>query len=547
MTDSQTANGESEAESSPVPEIVPPRVWRNIISSWAITVVVFAMCLFLYTRNNAFPYFYHPDEAGKVEQILANERNFNHPLLLLTVTDLVSEITGMDRNRQETVIVGRWIAAGFAAIAVAALAMLAMHYQGLWAGICVGAIGAMSHRMLQYAHFMKEDTALVMGLALFFLALARFWDRRTTWNLILLAAASAVAASGKYMGFVTVLIAVPVVLLVARPGGSDARKRSMRIFFRAFAVALAVVNYYVILNLGAFFRSLKWEIKHSITHHGGLTRSVPHAEYFDRFVDDTFLLFWILIAIHFLYLVITWKKRTASEWIVSAFPLVYAVILSCSTLVYTRYFLPVLAFALLLGGLGIVEASRVILMGRMKFAPILRAIVVVVLLSATLAFQWRSLVEYDDAFRDDHRAGLIAWIDENLPDSAVIAQDEYAQLPDPANPWHEEAEWRMRQQIISAQWVADLGTIAELEERGVTHVCVCRSRYGRLFNEKRLPTAEAEAELRRRNAFYEDLFSTCTLLWEVDSGRVTHLQPELRLYRIEPLSTAPPIESGGDE
>jgi hypothetical protein len=277
MTDSQTANGEGEAESGAAPEIAPPQDWRDVISSWAIAIIVFAVCLFLYARNNAFPYYYHPDEAGKVEQILANERNFNHPLLLLTVTDLVSEFTGMDRSRQETAIVGRCVAACFGAIAVAALALLAMHYQGLRGGICVGVIGALSYRMLQYAHFMKEDTALVMGLALFFLALARFWDRRTTWNLILLAAASAVAASGKYVGFITVLIAVPAVLLAARPGGSDARKRAMKIFFRAFAVTFAIINYYMILNLGAFLGSLKWEIKHSITHHGGLTRSVPHA------------------------------------------------------------------------------------------------------------------------------------------------------------------------------------------------------------------------------------------------------------------------------
>jgi len=555
MTDSQKTRGDGEAESGAAPEIAPPRDWRKIISSWAIAIAVFAVCLFLYARNNAFPYYYHPDEAGKVEQILANERNFNHPLLLLTATDLASEFTGMDRSRQETAIVGRWVAAGFAALAVAALAMLAMHYQGLWAGICVGAIGALSYRMLQYAHFMKEDTALVMGLALFFLALARFWDRRTTWNLILLAASSAVAASGKYIGFITVLIAVPVVLLAARAEGAEVRKRSMKIFFRVFAVALAVVNYYVILNLGAFFGSLKWEIKHSITHHGGLTRSVPHAEYLDRFVDDTFLLLWILIAIHFLYLAITWRKRTAPEWIISAFPIVYAAILSCSTLVYARYFLPVMTFAYLLAGLGIVEGARIIPAVRWRFGAAVRSAIVLILLGSTLALQWPSFAGTFSAFRDDHRAALVDWIEENLPGAAVIAQDEYVRLPASASgggagggsEQENETDRVLPQEVLTAQWVADLGTLDELRQRGVTHVAVCRTRYGRLFSDTRRPTEEAEAEFLRRKAFYEKLFDTGELLWEKESGAVTHLQPALRLYRIEALPAAPPAESGGEE
>ncbi|MDY7109861.1 MAG: hypothetical protein SYC29_14610 [Planctomycetota bacterium] len=547
MSEPRTTHGDGDVESGAPRDAAPPRDGRLVLCSWLIAIAVFAACLFLYSRNNTFSYRYHPDEAGKIEQILSNERNFNHPLLLLTATDVVSELAGMEDDRQEVVEAGRWVAAGCAALAVAALALLAMKYQGLWAGICVGAIGAMSHRMLQYAHFMKEDTALVMGLAVFFLALAWFEHRRTTWALIVLAAASAIAASGKYMGFITLPIAVPAVLLMMRSQDTQARKRAIRVFTRAFLATFAIINYHMILNLGDFFGSLKWEIKHSVTHHGGLTRSVPHTEYLERFANDTFPLLWALIGIHFLFLAITWKKRRGSEWIVSAFPLVYAAVLSCSTLVYGRYFLPVMTFAYLLAGLGIAEGSRVVLAGRWRFAPAARAVIVLIALGATLALQWRDFERTRDAFRHDHRAALIAWIDENLPAAAVIAQDAYVRLPVDEDDGADQKRRRLSQEVISARWVADLGPLDELRADGVTHVAVCRTRYGRLFSENRRPTEEAEAEYFRRKAFYEDLFATGTLLWERESGAITHLQPALKLYRIAAEEVAPPTDVHGEK
>jgi hypothetical protein len=320
----------------------------------------------------------------------------------------------------------------------------------------------------------------------------------------------------------------------------------MKVFFRAFLLTFAVINYYVILNLGDFFGSLKWEIKHGVTHHGGLTRSVPHAEYIDRFIGDTFPLLWILIAIHFLYLAITWKKRSASMWIVSAFPLVYTGILSCSTLVYGRYFLPVMAFAYLLAGFGIVEGSRLLLPGGWRFAPAGRAVVVLLVLGATLALQWPEFEETYDAFRHDHRAALVQWIEENVPAEAVIAQDAYVRLPVEDEDDGKRTRHPLPQEVVTAKWVADLGTLEELRARGVTHIAACRTRYGRLFSDTRRPTEEAEDEYLRRKAFYEDLFATGTLLWERESGAITHLQPALKLYRIAPEEVAPPTDAQGE-
>ena len=54
--------------------------------------VLFVLSFSLYTRFNSFAYFYHPDEPGKVEQLLEEKWNFNHPMLLLSATKTAIEV-----------------------------------------------------------------------------------------------------------------------------------------------------------------------------------------------------------------------------------------------------------------------------------------------------------------------------------------------------------------------------------------------------------------------------------------------------------------------
>src|SRR5689334_9496074 len=62
----------------------------GVVLALAIT---FAISLFLYTRNNDGPPWYHPDEAGKAYQVIDGRyRNFNHPLLLLEASELMTRI-----------------------------------------------------------------------------------------------------------------------------------------------------------------------------------------------------------------------------------------------------------------------------------------------------------------------------------------------------------------------------------------------------------------------------------------------------------------------
>src|SRR4051794_24842523 len=46
--------------------------------------ITFSLCLWMYTRHNDEPSWFHPDEEGKAAQVMSGRyRNFKHPLLLL--------------------------------------------------------------------------------------------------------------------------------------------------------------------------------------------------------------------------------------------------------------------------------------------------------------------------------------------------------------------------------------------------------------------------------------------------------------------------------
>ncbi len=73
-----------------------------------IVLALFCAALWLYTRHNSFPFYYHPDEPGKVAQIQKGTRNFHHPQLLLTATDLTKQLARRDLDCQAVVEMGRW-------------------------------------------------------------------------------------------------------------------------------------------------------------------------------------------------------------------------------------------------------------------------------------------------------------------------------------------------------------------------------------------------------------------------------------------------------
>ena len=144
------------------------------------SLVIFAIGLFLYTKGNEFPYFYHVDEPGKVHQIMTRDWNFNHPMLMLTTTRWGAEALGRLNDPQAVVVIGRTVSAVFMAAAVALLAAAVWLRAGALAGVLAGVLLLTNRHPFELSHYFKEDPAFLFGLGVWTLGLVLFCKRPST-------------------------------------------------------------------------------------------------------------------------------------------------------------------------------------------------------------------------------------------------------------------------------------------------------------------------------------------------------------------------------
>jgi hypothetical protein len=508
----------------PIDDRVKARTtFRWLRGPWPIALILFIASLALFTRDNRFSFDYHPDEDGKTHQVIERERNFHHPLLLLNATDLAVHLAGTPKTNQRVVIAGRWVSAAFAAGAVAALAMVAFYRAGGLAAWAVGLLVATHDKLYEAAHYLKEDTALLFGLAFFFLAAERFVRQPTMRTLRLLGITAAVAASGKYIGVVTLLFALPI---IARARLIEGRWKH---FLLAFGVAFLILNVPPTTHPSSPFRSLKREMVGVTGGHRGLTQDVPHAKYLFELREDLSAPVLALASVWLLALFATARKRTAAEWMLAAFPLVFITLLSFSPKAGGRYLLPVTTLLCVLAGLGVVELARLLPQSAPRFWPN----VVITAGTASLLFaQWPLLRTTMDDFRHDDRVELAAWVRANVPLDAIIVEDHRVNLAASA-PGDESGKPQIPQHVLDNDYAADLGTLDEMKEWGMVYVAVSKRAYERYFSKNLKPRDFEKADYDRRKEFYARLFAEGELVWERESRGIVYLQPGLRLYRLD--------------
>lgn len=490
---------------------------------WPWLAALFLVSLFLFTRSNTFPFWYHPDEPGKVEQVLTGEWNFNHPMLLLSTTKLAVKIApGMATSEQSVVVAGRWVSALFASVAVVVLSGLAFLYRGMAGAVCVGILLGLHHQFFELAHYMKEDTALVAGIACSFLALALFYRNPSPLFAALLGLGCALAVSGKYVGLAMLGFALPVLGLAPR----GTRFRCGLAFGLALLAALALINLPLLQELPKFQKSFDREMTYVVDGQKGMTRSVPHAQYWNVFRDNTTPALWLFLAC---YLTGFWRHRrekTLPEWMFTLFPIVFALLLSFSPKSNDRYFLPATALFTLLAGLGAVDVARWLQHSKSARAALTTCVVLAAL------FQLLDFVRYWRAFQVDDKRQAREWVEQNLPPEAVIAQDARVSLPVTGNKRSLSRQTPIAQKVLGKKYAADLGSLEELKAQGVTHVAVSQSDYGRFFLKGLRPQEGYADEYAAKQKFYQRLFTEAELLWKRERGTVIYLHPGIELYRL---------------
>ena len=519
-------------------------VW---LALWSL--VLFTAALLLNTRANTFPYFYHPDESEKAEQLLTGQWNFHHPMLLLTTAKAVINIAHVPAHKQNVVEAGRWVSAAFASLAVVALSLLGYVWRGWVPCIATGIALLLHHQLFELSHYAKEDTALLLGVSFTLLAAYCYWQRPSIGWALALGAATACAISGKYLGATMLLITVPV--LVRAPGSSRPRPSSSSsspsseapgttteratdavLAAAALLVTMAVVNLPAILQLGAVGQSFDRELSLAVHGQSGTTRNIPHSLYWNVFRDNTTPVIWILLAA-FLYG--RWRERrslTLVECLIIGFPFAYALALSFSPKANDRYFLPATGVLTLFAAIGIHDATRLI--GKWRKERWVESVATGVLAVALIFMQWLDWRRYDRAFAIDDNRELFEWVKNNLPPDAIIAKDSRVQLPSSENSRAGDYFGALPQEIRGKKYAADLGTIRELRKSGVTHVAVSESDYGRFFLRGLRPKKDAAADFERRRVFYRKLLREGKLLFGTERGTVLYLHPGLRLYTIPP-------------
>ncbi len=439
----------------------------------------------------------------------------------------------MPLQEQRLVEVGRWVSAGFAALSVVALSLLAFAWRGWAAAFGAGLALLLQHQFFELAHYLKEDTALVCGVALTFLVTFLFAQKPTALWACLLGAAVACAISGKYIGVAVLAVVAPV--LWSAPQDGWARRFVM--FISALVAALLLINLPLVLNPAVFAHSFDRELRLVIHGQEGSNHSVPHAQYLNIFRDNTTPVIWGLLVV---FLAERWRERRALklvEWLLLAFPFAYMLALSLSPKTNDRYFLPATGMFTLFAAIGALDAAQLLrrwVPVRWSSAVLIIFLFVSQVVSPPPPRDWKTLADYFEAFQHDDNRELFDWVKTQLPPDAIIVKDSRILLPDPENPKDASRFGRLPQTIIAKRYAADFGSFDELRKRGVTHIAISESDYGGFFRDGVRPKKSEVADFERRKAFYDKLRHEGQLLFDQERGTVLYLHPGIRLYAVPP-------------
>ncbi|HEX8312834.1 MAG TPA: glycosyltransferase family 39 protein [Chthoniobacteraceae bacterium] len=503
--------------------------------SLVLAATFFILGLALFTRDNAFPFQYHPDEHTKVRQILDGTRNLRHPLLLLNTTDFAVRVAHVPADEQRGAVTGRWVAAIFAAGAVAALALLGRALGGVGGGWLAGTVALTNPQIYECAHYFKEDTALLFGSAVTWLFVVRFIDKPGRLNATGMGVGVALAASGKYLGLLNLVLPIAAILIIARRENARSAGGAALIAIAAAAAVFFAINHQLFFATEQLRSSLDFEMKHVLQGEGGISKSVPHGYYLERLNE---IMSPALLVAGGVFAAMAVRIGRTAGGLLAAFALIYLVALSCSPKIALRYLLPVTGIWCVFAGAGIallMQQARVAVARQwLARGSIVIAAALLLLIGV---MQGRQLVTMMDAFRRDSRSELTAWILANAPAGSTVAYETKVGLG-----WLTERVPALDgYTLLRKDYVADLGSVEELRARGVEFVAV----YGinRSFHRgKHFPQEAVREAFERRRDFYAQLDSETKLVWQRKQGASAYLLPGIRLYRLsaqQPLQPHP--------
>lgn len=516
----------------------------------ALLGCLFLACVTLYSRFNDFPYFYHGDEIGKVEQVLDMDHklNFNHPLLLLKASRAILDWTHPPADPQSVVEAGRTASAVLAALAVVFLALTGYLCRGLAGLGFVALTTGLCPSLLLYAHYMKEDAALMLGVSMTLCAgvwLTRVSGRHLQWVAwVALGGACGVAASGKYVGIATAGLLGMVAILVPATGWRSHAAR-LAVACVAMTAVVLIVNHdafesWRLLKLNRIAAgSLKTAFDHGMEGHSEITMRQPNTFVFSVLAREITPVAWIGMCLFPLAFARRVPGFRQAAGLISASFFLWILVLSFNTIPFHRYILPCVVQGYLIAGLGFAAALAHV---RTRALAIAAGAVFVL---AVLSSQVPPCVSFTRQFADDSRQRIRDWLVSRIPPGAAIAAECYVNLEKPGDlkrfPGDASLMLTNRYHLLPAFFIGDLGTLDQLRARGVQYVITTGLASERFHYPQVIPIKGTSDVLARRRRIHHELAEMAVLLHRERAEYPTFAftNPDISVYWIPPMRVCP--------
>jgi Dolichyl-phosphate-mannose-protein mannosyltransferase len=495
---------------------IPPG--RGFLSSDAFfiyaCVLAWPVLLFAYTWMNAFPSAWHWDEPSKVQQILTDDWNFNHPQLLLTATRVVLWLFDRTPSAQGVLLAGRFCSAAFTAASVVVLALLAKKLSGNLAGWCallwIGS-GAFTFGL---AHYFKEDTALIFGLSVFAFFLTRFEESPIATHAVFLGIGAGLAASGKYIGLAVLPLALIGAFLLARKVGSGSVRLTVIVAVSSLAT-FALVNLSGLTHLFAFSGAMKREFLHVLTEHGGFISPIT-----DPVLVAQVLTCANLALLGLLAFIVLRRNELRRRFVLAALillPLLFLALAQLSVIKLERYTLPTIVFVQCLGACGIAGLAA-------TGSAALRIAAAAVFLIG-LAMNVSQFATTIDTMRHGSRTDVAAWIRSHVPANSTIAESPTVELNADSVPYPK-----------LPQTFVPIGSFDQMRAQGVQYLVVSDRSYDRfLSGNLRLAAGLSGEQAAKQTADFTRVLANSRRLIDEPSAGLNGLyfSPRLTVYEFD--------------
>jgi hypothetical protein len=508
-----------------------------------LSLALAAGALWVYTRNNDFPAFnYHPDEYGKVYQLTGRmSHNFNHPLLMLESAQRMIDWLKAPNDTLSIAIAGRDTSATLASIGVFAAAMTGYLAYGFIGLLLCGAAVALCPALMINAHFFKEDTSLICGILLAILGARWSISAKTLWTqlpaALLLGLGCGAAASGKYVGGITILPAIAALFLAPMKNWYALPLR-VALCFIAMLLTVRTVNHIAFVPGKAFElmpaaqEGFYDETHHAAEGHYGLGLRKPNSYWLRIGASETLPHIWLMIGAGLLW----WALRPRfSRWALAMllFPLTFAALLSFNTIPMARYALPITISFYFIGA----QLASAMVVDWHKRLPRWSIAGGAVCFGAVLLVQGHRVLYLNDKFAHDSREAFHDFV-ATLPAGVTVASDNHTGINGDVHRYPDQPPLRVRLRKDTFRNVCELApTVDDLARQGVQYVAIADLNWARFFDLETHGIGSGEETFQRQKQFYQDLFDRADLVWSSTPVYPTHawVDIDLRLYDITHL------------